>query len=420
MRVYFTNLGCKLNQAELEDAARRFVGAGHTIAPSLDQADLHVVNSCTVTHVAARDSRKVARRGRRLSSRIRTVLTGCYVADQPEEAARLAGVDLVVANTDKHRLVDLVHRAFPEEARTNPESIPVPYVPLPFGNSRALVKIEDGCNMRCSFCIIPATRGAQRSRPDDEVVAEVEALAQGGFQEVVVTGVQISAYRWQERRLADLVERLVSETSIARIRLTSIAPWQFDRRLVDLFASERLCRHVHLSLQSGCDATLERMRRPYSSAQFAELTAELRERIPGLAVTTDVIVGFPGEDDREFEQSLSFVERIGFARVHAFPYSQRPGTEACQMHGQVDDRTKKERMRRMLGVAERSRDAFWESQVGERVQVLWEESRSGSWRGTTDNYVQAVSQEPRLTPGLHRVRLDRVVDNGVLAVQVAA
>ncbi len=426
MRVFFTNLGCKLNQAELEQLARRFVAAGHSVSPSLGEADLHVVNSCTVTHVAARDSRKVARRGRRLNPRLRTVLTGCYVAAEPERAAALAGVDLIVSNRDKDRLVERVHEAFGhEEARRERAlgarggSIDIPYVPLEFGNSRALVKVEDGCNMRCAFCIIPATRGGQRSRAADEVVAEVAALAEGGFQEVVITGVQISAYRSGESRLADLVARLLAETGVPRMRLTSIAPWQFDRRLLEHFESDRLCRHVHLSLQSGCSETLKRMRRPYSSDDFAQLAAEIRAAVPGLALTTDLIVGFPGESEREFERSLEFTERMRFARLHAFPYSPRAGTEAADMPGQVSHAVKRERMRRVLGVAERGRTEFWSSQRGERVQVLWERPKDDRWLGTTDNYIRVV-RRGAAPAGLQRVRLGRIVDGGVLAEEIAA
>ncbi len=421
MRVFFTNLGCKLNQAELEALARRFVAAGHTISPSLSDADLHVVNSCTVTHMAARDSRKVARRGRRLNPALKTVLTGCYVASEPTEAARLAGVDLIVANHEKERLLEHVHRAFPETRRFGSSSsqIEVPYVPLEFGNSRALVKIEDGCNMRCSFCIIPSTRGAQRSRSADEVVAEVRALDRGGFQEVVITGVQISAYRSGETRLADLVERLLAETEVPRLRLTSIAPWQFDRRLLDHFASERLCRHVHLSLQSGCTETLARMRRPYSARDFAHLTAEIRAAVPGVAITTDVIVGFPGESEREFERSVRFAEEMRFARIHAFPYSERPGTEAATLPDQIPHPVKRERMERMLAVAERSQSDFWTSQRGERVQVLWEQARNQRWLGTTDNYIRVV-RPGRVASRLQEVCVGEIVDGGVLAEEIAA
>ncbi len=421
MRVFLSNLGCKLNQAELEDLARRFTAAGHEIAGSLAAADLHVVNSCTVTHVAARDSRKVARRGRRLNPAVRTVVTGCWSAAAPDEAAALAGVDLVVPNDAKRELVERVHAAFPEAvpAGRGEGPLAIPYVPLEFGNSRALVKVEDGCNMRCSFCIIPATRGRQRSRPLDEVVAEVAALAGGGFREVVVTGVQISAYRSPgpgEERLFDLVTALLERTPVARLRLTSIAPWQFDRRLLGLFAGGRLCRHFHFSLQSGCDSTLERMRRPYTAARFAALVDEVRRAVPGVAITTDVIVGFPGESERDFEESLEFVRAVRFARVHAFPFSPRPGTEAAELPGRPATATVKKRMRRMLAVARASARGFHRRRLGETAGVLWERRRRDRWLGTTDHYVPVVGEpgwEPveRLAPA----RLESLADGGVVA-----
>lgn len=421
MRVFFTNLGCKLNQAEVDHLSRRFVAAGHSLAPSLEGADLHVINSCTVTHLAARDSRKIARRGARLGNAPHTVLTGCYATHAPAEAADLAGVDLVVDNRHKHELLERVHAHFPESV---PEAVevPVPYVPLDFGHARALVKVEDGCNMRCSFCIIPSTRGRQRSRSVGEVVAEVQALADGGYGEVVVTGVQISEYDADGRRLYDLVSALLAETDVPRLRLTSIAPWKFDHRLLDLWQDPRLCRHIHMSLQSGCSATLRRMRRPYSADAYRQLAATLRRAIPGLALTTDVIVGFPGESDEEFRRSLEFVDEMAFARPHVFTYSPRIGTHAATLGDQIDPQVKKERVHRMLEVARASRDAFHAQQVGYPLEVVWEERRRGRWKGLSDNYVK-VSLPVEAYPGnmtgrLDTVRIERVEGDGVWAATI--
>ncbi len=416
MRVFFTNLGCKLNQAEVDHLARRFVAAGHRLAPCLEEADLHVINSCTVTHLAARDSRKTARRGARLPNAPRTVLTGCYASHAPQEAAALAGVDLVVDNTQKHQLLEQVHAFFPEvQPSTSP--VPVPYVPLDYGHVRALVKVEDGCNMRCSFCIIPSTRGRQRSRSIAEVVAEVQSLASGGYPEVVVTGVQISEYDDAGQRLYDLVSALLADTDVRRLRLTSIAPWKLDRRLLDLWQDRRLCRHIHMSLQSGCSATLRRMRRPYSAAAYGELASTLRQAIPGLALTTDVIVGFPGESDDEFQASLDFVESMAFARPHVFTYSPRQGTDAATHDQQVEPTVKKERVHRMLAVANASQEAFHRRQVGEDLDVVWEERRGGWWTGLSDNYVRvraAADQVPDdLTGRLETVTVEDVTGGGV-------
>lgn len=411
VRVHFTNLGCKLNQAELEALARGFVADGHTISSSLADADLHVVNSCTVTHRAARDSRKIARRGRRANPRLKTVLTGCYVAAEPDTAAALAGVDLVVSNDRKDHLLEAVYEAFPDARPTaarNP--VPVPYVPLAFGNARALIKIEDGCDMRCAFCIIPSTRGRQRSRSASEVVGNVTALSAGGFAEIVITGVQISSYRDGRTGLFELVHRLLAETDVPRLRLTSIAPWQFDRRLLDLFAGGRLCRHFHLSLQSGCDATLRRMRRPYDGAAFARLVEEIRAAVPGVALTTDVIVGFPGETEEEFADSLAFCQRLGFARLHAFPFSPRPGTAAATMPGQVPHPVQRQRMTALLEVAHRGRRRFERRQIGTRTEALWERRRDDRWLGTTDNYLCVA------TPG----GADGVWPQSIQPVEIAA
>ena len=418
MKIYFSNLGCKLNQAETDDLRRRFLAAGHRVATSLETADLHVVNSCTVTHLAARDSRKLARRGGRLGTGVRTVLTGCYATDSATEAAQLPGVDLVVTNDRKERLVELVHERFPDQVPPPRQEIPIPYVPLELGHARALVKVEDGCNMRWSFCIIPSTRGRQRSRALDEVVAELRQLAEGGFREVVVTGVQISEYRDDAgHRLADLVAALLERTTVPRLRLTSIAPWKFDPRLIGLWADPRLCRHIHMSLQSGSSATLRRMRRPYDAEQYAELADRLRAAIPGLALTTDVIVGFPGETDEEFADSQAFVERMGFAKPHVFTYSERRGTPAAELPDPIPHGVKKERVRAMIEVAERGEEAFRRQHLGQRLEVLWEERRGGRWSGLTDNYLRVwrpAADDPRDLAGeLERVRLDRLVDGGL-------
>ena len=410
--VFFSHLGCKLNQAELEALARDFHGAGYCVVDRLEEADLHVVNTCTVTHLAARDSRKLARRAARIGARegrgrrTRTVLTGCYATESQVEAAALRGVDLVVPNDRKGDLLALVQESFGAAPRRAPSEVEISYVPLLFGNTRAALKVEDGCNMRCSFCIIPMTRGRQVSRPADDVARELRSLVATGVKEAVVTGVQISSYRDGSRRLPDLIELLLERTAVERIRLTSIAPWQFDERLFALLGETRLCRHVHLSLQSGCDETLARMRRPYTSAVFADLTARLREEVPGVAVTTDVIVGFPGETSAEFEASLRFVEEQAFARTHAFTYSLREGTAAAGLGDQVPHAIKKQRtaaMRRVGGEAERS---FAIAQRGRTVNVLWEDERAGELRGTSDNYLRVMVPAGTARPGeLTPVRL---------------
>ncbi|HEX9940490.1 MAG TPA: tRNA (N(6)-L-threonylcarbamoyladenosine(37)-C(2))-methylthiotransferase MtaB [Thermoanaerobaculia bacterium] len=422
MRVHFTNLGCKLNQAEIERLAREFAAAGHKVVESLAEADLHVVNSCTVTGTAARASRKAAGRARRSGGprRTRTVLTGCHVSESPAAAARLAGVDLVVPNAEKDRLLARVHEAFPDAIPRADADLSAPCAPLPSGNTRALVKVEDGCNMRCSFCIIPFTRGAQRSRPLPEVVTEVRDLVRQGRREIVITGVQISAYRWQGVRLAGLVRALLAATDIPRLRLTSIAPWDLDERLLDLWEDRRLCRHLHLSLQSGSTATLRRMRRPYTAEGYLDLLGRVRAAVPGVAVTTDVIVGFPGETGAEFAESLAAVATAGFAKVHVFPYSPRPGTEAEGMPGPVPPEEKKARVEAMLEVAARAERNFQRAHLGSRQTVLWERPKDGMGHGLTDNYLRVLSPSgAALSNRFSEVELEEIAQDGIVGRIVA-
>jgi len=271
--------------------------------------------------------------------------------------------------------------------------------------------------MRCSFCIIPSTRGQQRSRKSVEIVAEVQAMVEGGYQEVVVTGVQISAYRGECGGLFELIRALLEDTDVARLRLTSIAPWQLDERLLELMNGPRICRHLHFSLQSGCEATLNRMRRPYTPEDYRRLVDVSRQRVDGLAVTTDVIVGFPGESALEFAQSLDFVEEMAFAKTHVFGYSQRAGTQAADLPDQTAPGDRRERVQQMLQVAGVGERSFRESHVGQSASVLWEDRRAASWRGMTDNYIRVETEslmdlQGQLTPA----RLTEVSSRGMVAV----
>jgi threonylcarbamoyladenosine tRNA methylthiotransferase MtaB len=389
MKVYFATLGCKLNQSETERLAREFARAGHQVVLSPREADLCVVNTCAVTQAAARRSRQVARRARRANPRIVTVLTGCYAEIAPEAARSIEGVALVVGNQDKERLLEILADRYGAES-----SVPCP----PF-HTRAFVKIQDGCNMGCTFCIIPLARGRERSRPSSEIIAEIRDLVAAGHKEIVLTGVQISAYGRDGAaepgaNLRDLVARTLDETVVARLRLSSLAPWALDPSLLALWEDPRLCRHLHLSLQSGSDAVLRRMRRPYTTARYTQAAQMARETIPDLAITSDVIVGFPGETEDEFEESLCFVERMAFARLHVFRYSPRPGTVAASLPQQVPHQVKRARSQAMIELGLRSAGRFRHQYLGRRVDVLWETREGDRWTGFTDNYIHVTTESP--------------------------
>ena len=389
MRIYLSSLGCKLNQSEMDALAGRLAQGGHEIVTSATQAEMCILNTCTVTHVAAQKSRQALRRLHRQNPQARLVATGCYAELTPGDLRDLPGVELVVGNQEKENLWRILGGA------SEPASQPTPR-----RRTRALVKIQDGCDNACTYCLIHVARGPQRSRPPDQVLAEVGALLDAGYQEIVLTGVHIGAYgrdrghRPEETDLWDLVARILSETPVPRLRLSSIEPWDLTERAFHLWDDPRLCRHLHLPLQSGCDATLQRMGRHYTSAEFEALVTAARRAIPDLAVTTDVIVGFPGEDDDEFAQSLAFVQRLAFARLHVFPYSLRPGTPAAQMVGQVPPAVKAERSKALRAVGTASARAFRQRFVGQTRNVLWESRHEQAplWRGLTDNYIRVVTE----------------------------
>lgn len=424
MKVFLSSLGCKLNEGELESWSRQFVAEGNEIVDDAGQADLCVLNTCTVTHVAARKSRALVKRIAESGKNAKILVTGCYATMSPDEARSLPNVSLLVPNSDKDRLVTLSDKLFRDTdlkltengcrllesigGLQSPDSTllspPVNTGPpdLPHRRTRAFVKIEDGCNLSCTYCIIPLARGRARSRPQQEIVNEIRELVADGYQEVILTGVQISDFNLDERAagrgrlqgLCSLIRDILGQTELNRLRLTSIAPWDLEDGLLDLFANPRLCRHLHLSLQSGSDGVLRRMRRPYTTEQFSEAVMRARTRVPGIGITTDLIVGFPGETDAEFEESRDFVKSMHFSRIHIFPYSARLGTVAAQLPHQVSDAVKTRRAKTMQSVAASASSTFASSFEGQVQKVLYETEAmtSGSWWGYTDNYVRVLTR----------------------------
>ena len=389
--VALETLGCKLNQAETETLARQFSRAGYEVTALGNSADIYVLNTCTVTHIADRKSRHLLRLARRQNPHAFIIATGCFAQRAADELGEMGEVDLVVGNNDKERLVQIVEV---KRGKAAGYSFATSYKGH---RTRAMVKIQDGCEQFCSYCIVPLVRGEEHSLPMEQVIQEIRTRVAEGYKEILLTGTQIGHYgqgnsKTEGVTLHRLVQRILAETKVERLRLSSIQPQDVTPELLWLWADERLCPHFHLSLQSGNDAVLGRMRRPYSIADYTKAVAMIREMVPEVAITTDVIVGFPGESEEEFEQSYRFCERMGFARMHIFPYSTRPGTFACQMPDQVDERVKKQRSQQMLELAGRSAQRFQDRFLGNQAIVLWETNKDGTWTGLTGNYIRVYTR----------------------------
>ena len=401
MKIFLDTIGCRLNQAEIETLARQFRAAGHEIVPTATQADLAVVNTCSVTSQAASDSRAAIRRARRLGAG-EVVATGCWATLEPEKAGEIPGVRRIVSNLQKDNLAaDLL--GLPQEFF---EFEPLARQPLPglHARTRAFIKVQDGCDNACTFCITSVARGANRSRRAENVLADVQAALQGGAKEIVLTGVQLGAWGVDfatPQRLAELVATLLARTPVTRLRLSSLEPWNLEADFFSLWRDERLCRHLHLPLQSGSGSVLKRMRRKTTPASFAALVQAARAAIPGVAITTDIIVGFPGETEAEFAETLEFVKSMNFAGGHVFTYSARPGTPAARMHTQVRHEIRKERNAALRAVLEESAHAYQSNFIGQTSPVLWEASSrltDAGWvlEGLTGNYLRVTAVAPQV------------------------
>ncbi|MDD5082007.1 MAG: tRNA (N(6)-L-threonylcarbamoyladenosine(37)-C(2))-methylthiotransferase MtaB [Dehalococcoidales bacterium] len=412
VRVALETLGCKLNQAETESLARQLLAAGYTLVSPAEEADVYVLNSCTVTHVADRKSRHLLRLAHRHNPEALLVATGCYAERAPQELAGIGGVDLVVGNGEKAELLALL---------ANSRRVDYPHDSLNgLGNgfhpirTRAFIKIQDGCSNFCTFCIVPLVRGRERSVAVDRIVAEISARVSDGCKEVVLTGTEIGSYRCDGVNLKGLLERILTETDVTRLRLTSLQPQEISPELITLWRDRRLCRHFHLSLQSGSESVIRRMGRRYGTSDYRQAVSLIREQIPGVAITTDVIVGFPGETEAEFEDSFSLCRDVGFARMHVFSYSSRPGTKAARMPHQVGEQIKRSRSQKMLALARESGRMFRRQFLGKTIPVLWEQSSNGLWSGHTDNYIKAYTRSREdFTNQLLPVELVKVWQDGV-------
>ncbi len=413
LRVAFDTLGCKLNQAETELLARRFAEAGyHLVSPS-DESDVYVLNTCTVTHIADQKSRQRLRLAQRRNHNALVVATGCYAERAPEELLRLKGVDLIVGTGQKPQLLRLLEKSGLTGSSGGVLGSSMSGHDNGF-RTRAFIKVQDGCRRLCAYCIVPLVRRQEESLPVEPVIGEVRHRLAGGYKEVVLTGVEIGQYSHNGVGLKGLLEGILAETGITRLRLSSLQPDEISRELIRLWRDRRLCRHFHLSLQSGSDRVLGRMRRRYSVSYYRQAVSLIRSLVPGAAITTDIMVGFPGETDGEFEESYEFCRQLGFARIHVFSYSPRPGTLAAGMPQPVTAKVKKERSQRMLALAQESAQSFYRQFLGQTMPVLWEKQTGGIWSGLTDSYIRVFTRSGEdLTSKLLATRLVGINEEGV-------
>jgi len=412
-RVALDSLGCKLNQAEIELLARKLAEAGYELVPPTGEADVYILNSCTVTHIADSKSRRWLRLAHRRNPDALLIATGCYAERAPQELAQIEGVNFVSGNEQKPDLLRLLEEAGYPGSPGSGQSDSISGRNASF-RTRAFIKVQDGCSNFCSYCIVPLVRGGEKSLPVEQVVAEVEKRVRDGYKEVVLTGVKIGAYSYDGVNLKGLLELILAETEVTRLRLSSLQPQEIFPELVGLWRDERLCPHFHLSLQSGSEQVLNRMKRRYTVNDYQRVVSLVRVMVPEAAVTTDIIVGFPGETDEEFEESYDFCRRMEFARIHVFPYSPRQETEAARMPQQVGDKVKKQRCGKVLALAEESAQNFSRRFLGRTMPVLWEKQSDGVWSGHTHNYIKVYAgSEEDLANKLLPVRMMEVREDGV-------
>jgi threonylcarbamoyladenosine tRNA methylthiotransferase MtaB len=468
-----TTLGCKVNQADSEAIGEQMSAAGFEQRDFQEAADVYIVNTCTVTHLGDRSSRQMIAQAHRRHPDALLVVTGCYAQLNPQAVATLPGVNLVIGNSAKDSLVDTIQQRLQTQeeipqtatASVRPQGIALPVLPLDtqhigsdgtltflpaepepqpdnptlhapltdhvsaagqpsaslFSRTRVQMKVQDGCDNRCTYCIVPTVRGKSRSRSIASVVEHVQRKARAGFQEIVLTGIHLGDYHPEDDErcdLGDLIAALLRETEIARIRVSSLEPEDFRLEWLSLWEDPRMCRHFHLPMQSGSDTILRRMARRYLSDRYRTIVTTAKQMIPGVAISTDIITGFPGETDEDFEQTYQLATELEFAKTHVFRFSPRQGTAAARMRGQIKDEVKKARSQRLLDLNEEHSRTFRQQFLGATIPVLIEQYKHDCWEGLTDNYLRVEihglpEHKQNWQHTLVNARLTHLVDDGV-------
>ena len=395
--VAFITLGCKVNQYETNAMSQKLIEEGYKIVEHTQKADIYIINTCTVTNMSDRKSRQMIRRAKEINPKATIIAVGCYVQVAKKEIENIKEIDLALGNEEKVDIVKYCNEIIQKNKKEEIADVMQSRKFAEFGETsytektRAVIKVQDGCDRFCSYCIIPYARGRVRSREPEHIIKEIKQIANEGIKEVVITGIHIASYGKdfkKDYKLIDLLEEINKIDGIERIRLGSIEPLliteEFVQRLVKL---EKICEQFHLSLQSGCDETLKRMNRRYTTQQFEEIVKRLRKAYDNVNLTTDIIVGFPGETEEEFAKTYKFLEKIKFYKMHIFKYSPRKGTRAEQMPQQIEPQLKEERSKKLIELSDKNEKEYNSEYVGKRVEVLWEEQKNEIYKGHTKNYV---------------------------------
>jgi len=401
-KAAFYTLGCKVNQNETEALGALFKEHAYQVVDFEEVADVYIINTCTVTHLGDRKSRQVIRRAIHNNPEALIVVTGCYAQTSPGEVEQISGVDLIIGTRDRARMVDLIQEHTKGKKTVTHvsniltandfEELPVDRL---INRTRAYLKIQEGCEQFCTYCIIPYARGPSRSRSIENTLLEANKLAAAGFKEVILTGIHLGAYGKDLANKVDLAylcKQLLEQTDIERLRLGSIEPTEISDELISLMVENpRFCRDLHIPLQNGDDEILKQMNRPYTTKDFREIVKKIRDKVPDIGISSDIMVGFPGEDEKNFANSLSFVQEMGFMGLHVFKYSPRKGTPASKFARQVSSQEKEKRSKAMLELAEQGFKAFATNYLGKTLDVLVETAWSqGGWEGHTDNFIRVV------------------------------
>ncbi len=419
-KIAFTTLGCKVNMYDTEAMMELFSEKGYEIADFDEYADIYVINTCTVTNFGDKKSRQIIRRAKRNNSNAIVVATGCYAQVASKELENIDGINIILGTKDRQSVVDIIESYDAKDGVKNcvtdimgeKEFEPLKISKLK-NRTRAYIKIQEGCNRYCSYCIIPYARGPVRSRKPDEVISEVKRLAENGFKEIVLTGIHIASYGLDlgNITLADIIERVCETEGIKRVRFSSMEPKAITDEFIKRMANQpKVCRHYHLSLQSGCDRTLKRMNRRYTSDEYFEACNKLRAAFPDAAITTDIIVGFPGETDEDFNECVEFAKKVKLAKIHVFPYSPKKGTPAAKMPEQTAPDVKNRRSREMLEVSRKLNYEFMNRYINKEVQVLFEtRDKDGCFEGHTSNYIKVLlNTDKDLSNQLVNVKITKI------------